>query len=244
LWASDIQYLNDSRDYGYAFDVFKRAFAACRRRRNEAGRRLIEFTKAALKEFQGWQTFVTSFSEDGDLLSQWRGYCPPGQGLSLGFPVEMLRERAAAQSFEFAPCIYDPSEQRAMAVDMIEKRLDRQGDEDPTEADGLGLAFALHELAARLKHPAFSEEKEWRLVSKPHVVAIPGLEFREGRSFIVPYRQFALAASADRLVTLGDITIGPTPHPRLAQQSVLAIIRKQFITTGPVRISKAPYRVW
>ena len=35
--------------------------------------------------------FVASFSEDGDLLNQWRSYCAEGNGVSIGFRAECLR---------------------------------------------------------------------------------------------------------------------------------------------------------
>ena len=32
-----------------------------------------------------YETYICSFSENGDLLSQWRGYCPDGEGYAIGF---------------------------------------------------------------------------------------------------------------------------------------------------------------
>lgn len=39
---------------------------------------------------------VASFTEEGDLLSQWRGYCTPGDGLSIGLPSACLAASAHA----------------------------------------------------------------------------------------------------------------------------------------------------
>src|SRR5712691_7887648 len=51
---------------------------------------------------------ITCFCENGDLLSQWRGYSAHGYGYSLGFDTTILRERAASSGFILGRCIYDP----------------------------------------------------------------------------------------------------------------------------------------
>jgi len=33
----------------------------------------------------GFKVFVSFFSESADKLSQWRGYCPSGSGICIGF---------------------------------------------------------------------------------------------------------------------------------------------------------------
>lgn len=46
------------------------------------------------KEFEDGtiSTFVICLSEEGDLLSQWRGYADDGRGMCLGFNVHELLE--------------------------------------------------------------------------------------------------------------------------------------------------------
>ena len=44
--------------------------------------RFIEFDRG------GVTNFVVCFCEDGDVLSQWRGYADNGKGCSLGFSVK------------------------------------------------------------------------------------------------------------------------------------------------------------
>jgi hypothetical protein len=48
---------------------------------------------AAVKERKFSNEFVTSFSENGDDLSQWRAYCASEGGVSLGFSNEALESR-------------------------------------------------------------------------------------------------------------------------------------------------------
>lgn len=44
-------------------------------------------------------TFVICFSEDGDLLSQWRGYADDGRGMCLGFGVDEILKFADISAF-------------------------------------------------------------------------------------------------------------------------------------------------
>ena len=45
------------------------------------------------------QLFVVSFSENPDLLSQWRAYTHGGSGVSIGFGTRYLLARARPQTF-------------------------------------------------------------------------------------------------------------------------------------------------
>lgn len=67
------------------------------------------------------QIFVCSFTENGNLLSQWRAYCPPGRGISLGFHFTAISETAKNQSFKLEKCIYEPGEQRKLVCEFLEK---------------------------------------------------------------------------------------------------------------------------
>lgn len=58
---------------------------------------------------------VASFSEEGDQLSQWRGYAGNSTGVSIGLDLRGLRPPIEAQTtITFAPCIYNEAEKRKM----------------------------------------------------------------------------------------------------------------------------------
>lgn len=54
-------------------------------------KRIIINTLLQIKE-QEYDRYISCFSEDGDLLSQWRGYADDGKGLSIGFNRKKLYE--------------------------------------------------------------------------------------------------------------------------------------------------------
>ncbi len=113
MWATDMRYLNDSEEY-------------------QLGKRLVvEPLTTALAGVEGWRdavhlvedwldiqqngTYVASFTEDGDLLSQWLAYCPTG-GYAIEFDARRLAEAAeSAVRASLEQCVYEPGEQSALA---------------------------------------------------------------------------------------------------------------------------------
>src|SRR5665213_7129 len=127
-------------------------------------------------------------SEEGDLLSQWRGYADDGRGVAVGFEssffsdlTETTPERAKGFDLLFAPVVYDLKEQRditrpyfenfcelADAGAVIRPSLlsDETEENYRNKSNRLQLemiGFIPHLYA--LKNPAFREEKEWRLIT-------------------------------------------------------------------------------
>lgn len=58
---------------------------------------------------------VASFSEEGDQLSQWRGYASDSRGVSIGFDLRNIRPPSnIGTAVTFAPCLYKQLEKRAL----------------------------------------------------------------------------------------------------------------------------------
>ena len=105
LWATKIQFMNDAEEFRHAVAL---ARAVLKQRQNDLGK--IEAINCAIQHLPVIETtdiFVACFSEAGDLLSQWRGYCPDGIGFSIGFDYEELKTVASAQECFVGRCIYD-----------------------------------------------------------------------------------------------------------------------------------------
>jgi len=90
LRASNIRFLNDMSETL----IFRQDVLEVLRQRANGGERaqalaeLIDHIESRPLQ----SLFVASFSEKGDLLSQWRAYCPPGLGVSIGFNSSCLQE--------------------------------------------------------------------------------------------------------------------------------------------------------
>jgi len=111
--------------------------------------------------------YISCFSKEPDMLSQWRAYAEDGKGVSIGFNLDKLKK---ADNLLIREVIYtdnvvcDDTESDVECVaDTIDLVIREHGitvREEQTEA-------FLHELIPELvkyKNPAFVEEKEIRLI--------------------------------------------------------------------------------
>ena len=65
--------------------------------------------------------FVFSLSEEGNLLSQWRGYTPLGAGVSIGFNQDKLQRHAQQKGFSLIKCLYKKEEQDNILNPLLDK---------------------------------------------------------------------------------------------------------------------------
>jgi hypothetical protein len=66
------------------------------------------------------RAYVTCFTKQSSLLSQWRGYCPPHRGVSIGFQADDLRTEAEKQRFRLRECLYGPTRQSTIAESLAD----------------------------------------------------------------------------------------------------------------------------
>ncbi len=253
LWMSDIHYLNDTEE----LRQFANFIAVDIMRRKERGEPNIR----VLEQFRNWlldrsasgpMMFVGSFTENGNLLSQWRGYCPYGKGVSIGFEPSRLIETAGGASFSIGRCIYERDEQERLAqrvVDCIACMSTNYV--QPTDAvehqshHGLFLSVEplLLRVAALVKHPSFKEECEWRLVSPAHNNYVePAIAYREGQSSLIPYLEMPLPINSNGAIAIRRTVVGPTPNPSLSLDAISKYLSKQGVAPNEVWNSMVPYR--
>jgi hypothetical protein len=111
IWATLIHSLNDAKEFAHAIDVAQgHLFMLRRNSTDDTINALIETVSESIERISSRAIYVACFSAQEDSLSQWRGYCPPGFGYSLGLFGEELRRIAAPQGFQLRQCIYDHGE--------------------------------------------------------------------------------------------------------------------------------------
>lgn len=253
LWASEIHYLNDAeelRHLGRWLDT-------------EIGQRLSKEPNDILSNLRRWiaqrldsgpKVFIGSFTENGNLLSQWRGYCPHGKGVSLGFSPEKLIKSARDGGYAAGRCIYDRERKYAIAKQVVEGFLaiGRERGPDPKKHPLNAYDSAFGELeadflriAALVKDSSFREECEWRFVSEVFNNYVePPILYREGAYMLVPYMVLPLPVGmADRRgVDIENVVIGPTPNVNLSIDSVLTFLAKAGTPRPSISNSQIPYR--
>jgi hypothetical protein len=253
IWATCIHYLNDSEEFLYAINLAKnqirRKYAT---HTSEQEQYLLREMEQLLLTYERVNVFVSSFSEEGDLLSQWRGYGSHSSGFSLAFNYEKLRPLLIAQGFILAPCIYDLKTQSNIIEELIESTLSSYG--QLMEREPCEKAYNINRVcqsfisrlvveAAMIKHPNFSEEREWRMLSGPLEIHHPQVSFREGVSMVTPYFNFKLENEENRF-SLFEVVVGPTPHKELAQRSVSMLVQAENLDKVKIRSSTVPFRGW
>lgn len=224
LWATDIHYVNDSFEFSYAIDMAKRILDS--KWKNE-----IEFTemiKSHLLSICSVHKYVFSLTAKGNLLSQWRGYCPKSGGYALGFDSKKLTEIASRDhEFYLYPCCYDVPTQHELIQEVLkeafEKYLEVKKDcFDPNDISKKcwgQFTSRFEVIASIVKDPSWSEEHEWRLASPPLKTTHPQFKIREGKYNLIPYIEIPLGNSPDEL-PFKKVIVGPTPHQELAMESV------------------------
>jgi hypothetical protein len=213
LWAGHLGYMSDTSEVGHAMSV---------------SREVVERLKQELPEQQGalqqWTQYVTdnppkswapnvfavSFSQEPDLLSQWRGYATGAGGpFCIGFPSAMLRERIDSAmlreqglvGWTLRKCIYSRVEQAELIEARIREGLERAANAEVLPRGQTREDYGWHQIyhavmgvAPLCKHPAFVEEQEWRLLFGPTaLMKVEPVHFVERRQTLAPYIEFRLA---------------------------------------------------
>lgn len=151
---------------------------------NRAFRMLLDNVKTLLDlEIQKGEltSFVLCFSEEADMLSQWRGYADDGKGISIGFSIENLKTFCDKNSiFDLKKVEYITEEQKKKIISRVangmvniirnlrEDDVDNGFEGDP-EWDSSFRYSVLRLIEEAMicsliyKNKAFEEEKEWRL---------------------------------------------------------------------------------
>ncbi|MDT0264559.1 DUF2971 domain-containing protein [Jatrophihabitans lederbergiae] len=188
--------------------------------------------------------YVTCFCSDGDLLSQWRGYAE-GSGFAVGFRRDYLEGLQwpngrpgtgpdPTPGPELVKVRYGPT-----AVAALTQRVTAEIQPHPTghpNATGWGRAqdFVWPALAT-IKHEAFREEQESRLILARPAAESP-LRFRSGPLGVTPYVEIRFDAAA-----IAEVILGPGPDQPLRTRAVHQLLHHAGCTAS-VRGSTAPFR--
>lgn len=231
-------------------------------------RELTEHLLAAIANMEDlWEGLGLCLSEDGDLLSQWRAYAADGSGVSIGFDrayVTWLVEtsRGTETDLELHHVEYESQahDKLVMPAYLELRRLlksdadfppgaspEFRDSNDPKLVELNGRLAVLTLLRAALgafngifslKHSAFAEEKEWRLLHHHGLLPTNPCLYRAVGSGIVPYKACLLRDSGQSRIA--EVVLGPrhtTPVPVV--ESYLA---QQGFPDVKVSRSVAPYR--
>ena len=207
LWCTHLAYTNDSKEVELTLD-FLRHYVKQELWRDATGPRkqALERLQTHLQEsgsfFHSAEQFALSLSGNGDLLSQWRAYCPSG-GYSLGFDTALMRRAAQKHGFLLRRCIYDEKVLFSHVQQVLEAELQKWQGFMPGDSAGFSLGLQVvppvMKEAALFKHKSFKEEDEWRLISIPTGELFHSrAKVRATRGHLVPYLELPLDEIGDK----------------------------------------------
>ena len=268
FWASDVRYMNDSLELRFGADLVSE-------RLNEASgdNSLHVDLRVAFAGFAkvfdparlfSWpfRCFSVCFCESNDLLSQWRGYAGGVGGFAIGFPRDVLESRSHGIQLKAGGNMFDlPSHAQLVKVaygeeaareraNHLVRQLTERFDADHLllDVDGtpsMTVAIEAFRTIAGVKHAAFAEEREWRLLA---ITDRKLLKTRGRAGGLVPYMDVVVNSRLG-LVPISEnpirqIVVGPTP----TQAAQIAAVRDLLESRGTwlpedvdVVPSKAPF---
>lgn len=128
---------------------------------------------------------IASFSEDGDVLSQWRAYADDGMGVAIGFDLKLLRA-LSSKNLREEPICYDKNEQNeSVRFVLLNNKLDSIEDHNFNRMKDMYIQLTelvedLMYQSIKYKNPAFKEEQEVRLILNSTLVDIDDKTILEG----------------------------------------------------------------
>jgi hypothetical protein len=261
LWFSHIKYLNDSAEYSYALTRLSDVLGEYEEIDQYHHLRNAFKTISDNERLQNHYSF--SLTEEKDLLSQWRGYCPNG-GYSFAINDQHFEEMRTYYKLTFEKCLYDKEEQRQFIIDrIIGHPLDplKQAFQREKESIALGTyrskgmdltvynigrnIITKSHLLAFLKHPTFEQEKEWRIIASENMTNRASyLQYRSSRNMLIPYLDVPILPddSLYKELQINNVIVSPTPHQDLALASCRQMVWSY--NCNYVQSSTIPYRNW
>lgn len=258
LWASDVRFMNDAQELLYAQDAVVDGIKTMSSPTLREDHWAHELGNRAVQTFEKYKGFVLDnvaagnlgvyvvcFCESGDLLSQWRGY-GKNEGYVIEFRADSLQEGHRAigaypEATGLFPVGYgeeavsDGVARTIAAVELF--NLNHPG----VKASYKALTVAA--ILATIKHPGFSEEREWRLITafqdnegEEFGLHSNPTKFRPSNVGLSPYVE--LSVPMDAVVS---VRVGPGDRAEIREAAVRRLL-KSVKSKAAVLPSTIPFR--
>lgn len=218
LWLSSVYNLNDYKEIHWIKDKVKKKIEELKTKDNFA--KYTAFEKLYTKQLPN--VYIASFSQGGDLLSQWRAYANDGFGLAIGFNANYFKQNILVNTTEV---LYDESLQEEQIQSII-KPLENIPDNIDFQDESFkeicrDIIIGINNLSAKSKNELFKEEKEVRLVHSPVIIKdkenqeyifknnISSMKFRTNCANLIPYFELKFDEEVENIPPILEIVRGP-----------------------------------
>lgn len=253
LWASEALYLNDRIEIEYGLEVFREEISKVKSRFGDTcapEKDMLDQATDLLKDmWQDYGVFICCFCDYGDLVTQWRGYGEGGAGVSITFDATALNNLESCTLYKV---IYERKKQQDLASSVLrnacdvmkEYRVATSASLDQSDINILRdtvaelLGICIFSLVSSMKHDAFSDEHEYRLVRilNKEIMA-ESVKFRIRDGVVIPFFAEKVPCSS-----VNAVLVGPREDAKFIKQSIENFIR---LRQEPISVnySRVPLRV-
>ena len=247
IWLTNYRYLNDPSERNYGYDLIIE-YLDNYLTKNEIPKIKEFYNFFSLHHDNISQSFerdfyLASMTEDGDSLDQWRSYGNDGKGFAIEytFKQDTLPKEVNINS-HIGPIlmkvIYDKEEQLSIVEGFVDEYLN-------SDVDLFVFKYILEILCFKFKNFHYRNEKEWRLLFSPIIMAGFGNKhvlYRENETEFIPYIQFLLP-------NITGAYIGPCRNKgntiiiiEMFQQLLKNKDANESIRNFNIKFSSVPYR--
>lgn len=184
FWCTDVNFVNDALEIKYGKKIIKERLNCYLENIKGYNEETVLKLLLQFVDINFYDTYIACFSEEDDILSQWRNYADNGEGYNLGIQFNnnpnlitkvshYLNNLNDNSTVVLRKVFYDIEDQLFIVNKFISDILEGVKNAKISEefypkswgADVAANAFnLLLEIMFSLKSSSFKEEKEWRLV--------------------------------------------------------------------------------
>jgi len=154
---------------------------------------------------------ITCFSEEKDILSQWRAYGQDGTGVAIGFNYKVISLLNDKRDMVVEKVVYKESKQKEKLGQLIESviiYIQNMFEEDKVRiSDDFNVYFKeefdvfcevlvdyIGRIGCIIKNPAFAEEKEVRIIYNPNLPnreTLGDIQLNEAKDYFVKVKEIS-----------------------------------------------------
>jgi hypothetical protein len=264
LFCTNINFLNDSKEFKYGVEIIRESIRVIRNNKNA---NLLDDLDSSINDLYNFEKYVTCFSKEGDSLSQWRAYGDNGNGIAIGFNARTLKE-SFNNTLTQTSIEYDKESQINVIKEILKISIEQlfqfeeKYDWGKSTFNKLSTDFIkwlLNTFINGYKHPAFLDEREYRLqleVDGNYTTSDEvKLLFKASDSLIIPYtiienkHHSELRKGKEQTPSIGmenlpieNIIVGPKLDFESVKLGLNIFLKENGYTDIDILKSKAPYR--
>lgn len=263
FYFTNLNYLNDRKEFHHGVDLILQVIDGMSS--DDATKVIFEKIKKNIHYIHKSPKYVSCFSCNGDLLSQWRAYANQGKGISIGFDVTSINQFEVGD-IESKYILYSEKSQTEIIQEIIKIQIDffthicdfYDWDEHGFESlVATTILDFLESVITVFKHPSFSEEREfrleWKIDGKMIKLEKSDVKFRSSETLIIPYINLQYLdwqatkipeySGLIRRLPIKEIIIGPSLEYEPNKQAISSLLHSLGYDNVKILQSQIPYRI-